>query len=60
MSEGSDLAANRPRLVGLNHIALEVGNVEEALTFYGRIFRFTLRGRQPGAALSTWAISLSL
>ena len=50
MSEGSDLAANRPRLVGLNHIALQVGNVEEALTFYGRIFRFTLRGRQPGAA----------
>jgi lactoylglutathione lyase len=34
-----------PRLVGLNHIALEVGDVEEALEFYGRIFEFTLRGR---------------
>ncbi|HYY33030.1 MAG TPA: VOC family protein [Gaiellaceae bacterium] len=35
----------RPRLVGLNHIALEVGDVEEALDFYGRVFDFELRGR---------------
>src|SRR5881396_1148358 len=35
----------RARLVGLNHIALEVGDVDEALEFYGRIFEFTLRGR---------------
>jgi lactoylglutathione lyase len=35
----------RPRLVGLNHIALEVGDIEEALAFYGRIFEFELRGR---------------
>jgi catechol 2,3-dioxygenase-like lactoylglutathione lyase family enzyme len=34
-----------PRLVGINHVALEVGNVEEALAFYGRLFRFELRGR---------------
>jgi len=40
----------RARLVGLNHIALEVGNVEEALAFYGRIFAFTLRGKSEGAA----------
>jgi lactoylglutathione lyase len=33
------------RLVGLNHVALEVGDVEEALEFYGRIFEFELRGR---------------
>jgi predicted enzyme related to lactoylglutathione lyase len=33
------------RLVGINHIALEVGDVEEALEFYGRIFEFDLRGR---------------
>jgi lactoylglutathione lyase len=38
----------RPRLVGLNHIALEVGDVEEALEFYGRIFDFELRGRSGG------------
>jgi lactoylglutathione lyase len=36
---------SRPRLVGLNHIALEVGDVEEALAWYGRIFEFELRGR---------------
>ena len=35
----------RPRLVGINHIALEVGNIDEALAFYGRIFNFELRGR---------------
>ena len=36
---------NLPRLVGINHVALEVGDIEEALAFYGKIFRFTLRGR---------------
>ncbi|HEX3254402.1 MAG TPA: VOC family protein [Gaiellaceae bacterium] len=35
----------RARLVGMNHVALEVGDVEEALEFYGRIFEFELRGR---------------
>ena len=37
--------ASRARLVGLNHVALEVGDVEEALEFYGRIFELELRGR---------------
>ena len=40
----------RTRLVGINHVALEVGDVDEALDFYGRIFEFTLRGRMAGAA----------
>jgi lactoylglutathione lyase len=35
----------KTRLVGINHVALEVGDVEEALDFYGRIFDFELRGR---------------
>ena len=35
----------RPRLVGINHVALEVGDVDEALAFYGAIFDLTLRGR---------------
>jgi lactoylglutathione lyase len=35
----------RARLVGMNHVALEVGDVEEALEFYGRIFEYELRGR---------------
>ena len=33
------------RLVGVNHVALEVGDVEEALAWYGRFFEFELRGR---------------
>jgi lactoylglutathione lyase len=40
----------RARLVGMNHIALEVGDVDEALAFYGQIFDLTLRGRVPGMA----------
>jgi lactoylglutathione lyase len=36
---------DRARLVGLNHVALEVGDVEEALEFYGHIFELELRGR---------------
>jgi predicted enzyme related to lactoylglutathione lyase len=39
-----------PRLIGINHVALEVGDVEEALAFYGKIFSFTLRGRGNGQA----------
>ena len=34
-----------PRLVGINHVALEVGSIDEALEFYGRIFDLQLRGR---------------
>src|SRR4051812_19834834 len=34
-----------PRLVGINHVALEVESVEDALAFYGRIFDLELRGR---------------
>ena len=35
----------KPRLVGINHVALEVGDIDAALEWYGRLFRFTLRGR---------------
>jgi lactoylglutathione lyase len=38
------------RLVGINHVALEVGDVEEALAFYSQLFEFTLRGRSQSAA----------
>jgi predicted enzyme related to lactoylglutathione lyase len=34
-----------PRLVGINHVAVEVGGIEEALEFFGRIFELELRGR---------------
>jgi lactoylglutathione lyase len=39
-----------PRLVGINHVALEVGSIDEALDFYGRIFELELRGRMRGMA----------
>lgn len=42
--------AARPRPVGINHVALEVGDLEEALSFYGRMFEFELRGRGAGMA----------
>jgi predicted enzyme related to lactoylglutathione lyase len=40
-----DEVPSRPRLIGINHIALEVGSVEDALAFYGSIFELELRGR---------------
>ena len=40
----------KARLVGINHVALEVGDVDEALAFYGRLFEVTLRGRLPRMA----------
>ena len=38
------------RAVGINHIALEVGSLEEALDFYGSLFDLELRGRSGGMA----------
>lgn len=35
----------KARAIGFNHVALEVGDVEEALAFYARLFTFTLRGK---------------
>jgi len=40
----------KPRLVGINHVALEVGDIEKALDFYGKIFDFKLRAKRPGNA----------
>ena len=36
---------HKPRMIGMNHVAIEVGDIEAALAFYGRIFDFTLRGK---------------
>lgn len=33
------------KLVGINHVALEVGDIDEALAWYGQFFEFELRGR---------------
>ncbi|MBN9560189.1 MAG: VOC family protein [Alphaproteobacteria bacterium] len=40
----------RPRVIGFNHVALEVGDIEEALAFYGRLFEFELRGKSDNMA----------
>ncbi len=42
--------STKPRLVGFNHVAIEVGDIDEALDFYGRLFSFELRSKQPGMA----------
>jgi catechol 2,3-dioxygenase-like lactoylglutathione lyase family enzyme len=40
----------RARLIGMNHVAIEVGDLEAALELYGRLFEFELRGRAGGMA----------
>ena len=42
--------ARKARAVGSNHVALEVGDIEEALAFYGRLFDFKLRGKSDTSA----------
>ena len=39
------MESRKARAVGFNHVALEVGDIDEALAFYGRLFEFELRGR---------------
>ncbi len=43
-------ASGKARALGINHVVLEVGNVDEALEFYGAIFDLKLRGRTEGRA----------
>ena len=40
----------KARAVGINHIALEVGDIDEALAFYGEFLEFTLRSKSETAA----------
>ena len=39
------MAERKARALGINHVVLEVGDLDEALAFYGAIFDFSLRGR---------------
>jgi catechol 2,3-dioxygenase-like lactoylglutathione lyase family enzyme len=41
---------SKPRLVGINHVALEVDDIDRALEFYGRLFDVELRSRSDNAA----------
>ena len=40
----------KSRVVGFNHVALEVGDIDDALAFYGEFLDFTLRGRSENMA----------
>src|SRR4026209_1288099 len=44
------MPAPNARAIGINHVALEVGDIEEALAFYRRLFDFTLRGKDSNSA----------
>ena len=35
----------KARAIGINHVALEVGDIDKALEFYGKVLEFTLRGK---------------
>jgi lactoylglutathione lyase len=50
MAELASPRATKPRAIGFNHIALEVGDIDEALAFYGRLFEFELRGKSDSMA----------
>jgi lactoylglutathione lyase len=41
---------SKAHAIGFNHVALEVGDIEEALAFYGRLFTFELRGKDAESA----------
>lgn len=42
--------SDKPRLVGMNHVALEVGDIDAALAFWGAIFDIKLRSRDETTA----------
>lgn len=46
----SDADPARARPVGINHVALEVGDVDDAVEFYGELLAFELRGRSESHA----------
>ncbi len=42
--------SKKANAVGINHIALEVGDIDEALAFYGSFLNFDLRSKSENAA----------
>jgi catechol 2,3-dioxygenase-like lactoylglutathione lyase family enzyme len=48
--ESTMAGQRKARAIGFNHVALEVGDIEEALAFYGRLFDFELRGKSANSA----------
>ena len=43
-------SARKARAIGVNHVALEVGDIDEALAFYAKFFAFELRGKSDDMA----------
>jgi len=43
-------SSRKARAIGFNHVALEVGDIDEALAFYGKLFDFELRGKDATSA----------
>src|SRR5216110_3324730 len=43
-------AATKARAIGFNHVAIEVGDIDAALAFYGRLFEFDLRSKSDAMA----------
>ena len=41
----NDTGERKARAMGINHVVLEVDDLDKALEFYGSLFDFTLRGR---------------
>ncbi len=41
----SDSTEKKARALGINHVVLEVDDLDKALEFYGALFEFTLRGK---------------
>lgn len=46
----TDNPHRKARAVGINHVALEVGDIDEALAFYGRFLDFEIHSRNDDAA----------
>ena len=44
------MSTDKPRAVGINHVALEVGDIQAAIDFYGRLFDVTLRSQSETSA----------
>lgn len=50
IGQESVTAKAKRRAIGLNHVALEVGDMQEAPAFYGRLFDFKLCGKSGTSA----------
>ncbi len=50
MTKIENKESSKAKAVGINHVALEVGNIDEALTFYGRFLDFEIHRRSETAA----------